>query len=127
VTRSPGARIRSLRRGTTGPEAVDITDGAAGAVPTDGAEGALWFSTGCGRPRSSVLVGDPDAWQARWSLFASLRSRCRIVFDGCAVTDVRALLQTRVLPPLIADSRQVWVREPDGALSRARLTLENEN
>jgi S-DNA-T family DNA segregation ATPase FtsK/SpoIIIE len=126
VTGSPAARIRSLRARTIQADVIDIADVAAGALPADIADGGLQISSVTQLPRPSILVGDPDAWQARWSLFGSLRRHCRIVFDGCELAQVRALLQTRVLPPLLGAADQVWVREPAGAITRARLNLQNE-
>ncbi|HEY5225119.1 MAG TPA: hypothetical protein VIJ18_18990, partial [Microbacteriaceae bacterium] len=64
--------------------------------------------------------GSPDGWQARWSLFSAMRGRCTVVFDGCSVAQLRALLQTREVPPLIAGPDRVWIRTPDGMIRRAR-------
>jgi S-DNA-T family DNA segregation ATPase FtsK/SpoIIIE len=67
-----------------------------------------------------ILIADPDAWQSRWSLFASLRRSSQLVFDGCTVADLRALTRSRSLPPPFPRAeRPLWLLEPDGTLTRA--------
>ncbi|HEY5224178.1 MAG TPA: FtsK/SpoIIIE domain-containing protein, partial [Microbacteriaceae bacterium] len=108
VTRSPAARIRSLRDHAAGLsagviEVVDL-DAVADRVGDSGAatSGALRILDGSEPAIRSILLGSPDGWQARWSLFSAMRGRCTVVFDGCSVAQLRALLQTREVPPLIA-------------------------
>jgi S-DNA-T family DNA segregation ATPase FtsK/SpoIIIE len=70
------------------------------------------------RPR--ILVGDPDAWQSAWSLLGRLRSRSRLVFDGCTPAQVRGILRSRTAPPPVtADHVLVWHAER--GFTRARL------
>ncbi|HEY5319577.1 MAG TPA: FtsK/SpoIIIE domain-containing protein [Galbitalea sp.] len=69
-----------------------------------------------------ILVGDPDAWQAHWGAFAALRGRAGLLFDGCALLDLRTLARVRDLPPPFPrGQRTLWLLGTDGSLSRARL------
>ncbi|MEO8908217.1 MAG: hypothetical protein ABI310_09095, partial [Microbacteriaceae bacterium] len=150
VTRMPAARIRSLRAYATAPlgNAIDVVDidavnigigevgigdvgigdVGAGAVAAgeqragrlDDSGGHLRVLGGSERARGQVLVGSPDSWQARWGLFAALRGRSTVVFDGCSVAQLRSLLQTREVPPLIAGPDRAWSCTPDGTIRRAR-------
>lgn len=70
--------------------------------------------------RAVVLVGDAETWQSRFGLLARVRSRAVMVFDGCPLPHLRALLHTRELPPTTVPGH-VLVREPSGAFSRARM------
>jgi len=70
--------------------------------------------------RTAVLVGDPDAWHARWSLFGTVAGRMPVVFLDCSVADFRALTRRRALPPPLAEG-QAWLLEPDGSVRRALL------
>jgi hypothetical protein len=74
---------------------------------------------------SVVLVADPATWQSAWQLFAALRSGSTTVFDECTVADVRALLNTRELPPMIYGHDRGWVLGQDGRLTRARLNVRS--
>ncbi|TAM67620.1 MAG: hypothetical protein EPN48_13390 [Microbacteriaceae bacterium] len=141
VTRSPAARLRSLRghgagsrgagsRGAgsrgAGIEVLDVESAAdcaeeSGAGLSDaGKSGDLRVLDGSQRSTRSVLVGSIAGWQARWGLFTALRGRCTVVFDGCSVAQLRELLQTREVPSLVAGPDRVWVRTPDGTIRRAR-------
>lgn len=79
--------------------------------------------------KPTVVIGDPDAWQARWGLFTTLRPQARLAFDGCRLADFRAFSRQRELPPLIvgaglgatAAQIRVWAIDADGSVSRARL------
>lgn len=72
-----------------------------------------------------VIVGDPDAWQSRWGLFAELRPLATIAFHECRLSDYRTLSRLRELPPLlvrgVADSARVIAVDRDGRARRARL------
>lgn len=71
---------------------------------------------------ASVVVGDPDAWQAQWSLLATLRHDATMIFDSCSLADVRMLAHTRVLPPPLGPGPdRVWLCDDEGRLTRARL------
>ena len=68
-----------------------------------------------------ILIADPDLWQSQWTLLGTLQRR-DILFDGCSLADVRALTRSRDLPPPFpAGTRPLWLRSPDGEVSRATL------
>jgi S-DNA-T family DNA segregation ATPase FtsK/SpoIIIE len=69
-----------------------------------------------------ILLGDPDLWQSQWSLLGTLQRSRDILLDGCSLADLRALTRSRNLPPPFpAGTRPLWVRTPDGEVSRAQL------
>ena len=71
-------------------------------------------------PGRLIVVGDPEAWQAQWTLLARLRGTARIVFDRCSLSDFRLLGHRRELPPPLAPGRgRVWALHPDGEVTRA--------
>jgi len=68
-----------------------------------------------------TLVGDPDAWQAAWSLFAAARRRCPIVVVHADGADLRVLMAHRATPPpLDCVKGEIWVVEPGEPLRRRR-------
>ena len=67
-----------------------------------------------------AIVGDVEAWQARWGALATLRPVFSIVFDACSTSDLRQLARSRRLPPPIGPDNS-WLLEPDGAVNRTRL------
>ncbi|MEO8263587.1 MAG: FtsK/SpoIIIE domain-containing protein [Pseudolysinimonas sp.] len=71
-----------------------------GGVPVDDSLDADLLHT----PASSatVIIGDPDAWQAEWALLTRARREWPIVLLGCAAADHRALLRDRQHPPPLA-------------------------
>jgi S-DNA-T family DNA segregation ATPase FtsK/SpoIIIE len=71
---------------------------------------------------SPILIADPDLWQSQWSLFGTLQRSYNILFDGCSVAEFRALTRSRDLPPPFpTGTRSLWLRTPEGEVSRARL------
>lgn len=67
----------------------------------------------------TVYIGDPDSWQANWTLLGELRATALMVIDRCAVTDFRAITARRELPPpLKSGGDQCWTVEADGAVGR---------
>jgi DNA segregation ATPase FtsK/SpoIIIE, S-DNA-T family len=69
-----------------------------------------------------ILIADPDGWQSQWSLLGTLQRGHDILFDGCSIADFRALSRSRELPPPFpVGTRTLWVRTPDGEVSRATL------
>ncbi|WP_191281782.1 FtsK/SpoIIIE domain-containing protein [Pseudolysinimonas yzui] len=83
-------------------------------------------------PGRTVVLGDPDAWQADWATLARARRDLPIVFSGCGVADVRAIARVREVPPPLAPGevwlveggrirRAVFAAEPDGGLGERRL------
>jgi S-DNA-T family DNA segregation ATPase FtsK/SpoIIIE len=107
--REAGCRVVDLSRG--GPPAPDDLLVARGTVPT-------------------VLVGDPDAWQAEWALLTAARRQWPLVLAGCTPADHRILLRDRELPPPLGDRPgECWLAS-GGATVRAVFdpvsTLESE-
>ena len=74
-------------------------------------------------PRTTVLIGDPDDWQADWRLLTTARREWPMVLVGCTPADHRALLRDRGLPPLLGTQpRECWFAH-DGATVRAVLEV----
>jgi len=123
VSRTPAARARALRESSVAATVVELGD--AGHSATDAANAlevsALGMTTGREGQTTTVLVADPATWQGAWPLYSSLARAGTIVFDGCAVADVRGLLHSRTLPPLTAGPDRVVVRDQDGRMRRARF------
>jgi S-DNA-T family DNA segregation ATPase FtsK/SpoIIIE len=112
VSSRPERMAAALR--TLAPERRVVLLG--GALPT--ASEVQLAATG-GR---DILVGDPDAWQSHWAVFGALRGRAGLLFDGCALLDLRTLARVRELPPPFSrGQRPLWLLGADGSLSRARL------
>ena len=93
-----------------------------GPVRPDAARGAnqaLEVSAG-GSP--DILIGDPEGWQANWSLLASLLRSSEVLFDGCSLGEVRTITRSRELPPPFPrGERPLWLHRPGGELVRVRL------
>jgi S-DNA-T family DNA segregation ATPase FtsK/SpoIIIE len=74
----------------------------------------------------TVIIGDPDAWLADWSLLTLARREWPIALTGCAPADHRALLRTRELPPLLGHAAgECWLAT-EGVTVRAVLRLGPE-
>jgi S-DNA-T family DNA segregation ATPase FtsK/SpoIIIE len=73
-------------------------------------------------PGRTVLLGDPEAWQADWATLARARRDLPIVFRGCGVGDVRAITRVREAPPPLAPG-EVWLVE-HGRVRRAVLAAD---
>jgi S-DNA-T family DNA segregation ATPase FtsK/SpoIIIE len=71
-----------------------------------------------------VLIGDPDAWLARWGAIGALRGSASVVFDGCSVAEFRSLSGLRELPPPPLGHRALWVLQLDGTVHRATLDTQ---
>ena len=68
-----------------------------------------------------IFVADPEAWQAAWGLFSSLRRASPIVVVRGDPTDLRALLGQRATPPPLDPGKgEVWVAEPGEPVRRRR-------
>jgi S-DNA-T family DNA segregation ATPase FtsK/SpoIIIE len=94
-----------------------------GAARFDGQTDGLEISTG-GAP--DILVADPDTWQSQWSLLATLQRTSDLVFEGCSLTELRAIARSRELPPPIArGARALWLRPREGEIVRARMPAED--
>ncbi|MEO7006099.1 MAG: FtsK/SpoIIIE domain-containing protein [Terrimesophilobacter sp.] len=94
------ARVIELA-GTVGTD-IEVVDGSSG--------------------RAVAFVADPETWQSRWSVLEQLRSGAPMVFDGCAVTEFRAITRLRALPPpLEPGSDTLWLKDAVGTVRRVRL------
>ncbi|MEC5148630.1 FtsK/SpoIIIE domain-containing protein [Cryobacterium sp. GrIS_2_6] len=110
VSGSPARSAAHFRADAAHPDVVELT---AGAGPAN-SEAVL-----VRRGAATVFIGDPETWQANWSLLAALRVRAPIVFDGCTLADYRMLTRRRDLPPPLAPGRgHLWSLSPEGALAR---------
>jgi S-DNA-T family DNA segregation ATPase FtsK/SpoIIIE len=92
VAARPARLLASLRQG--GSRVVDLGRGDLPA-PDD-----LLVARA---PVPTVLIGDPDAWQAEWALLTSARRHWPIVLAGCTPADHRILLRDRELPPPLGE------------------------
>ncbi|MGN6206793.1 FtsK/SpoIIIE domain-containing protein [Humibacter sp.] len=106
VARSPGTVASRLRHAVPGLDVIDLTDPAgasraadASLIGHDATSTATGGLTVAERARSTAIIGDPDAWQSAWSLLGRLRPSATVVFDGCTLAQVRAVLHARILPP----------------------------
>jgi S-DNA-T family DNA segregation ATPase FtsK/SpoIIIE len=71
----------------------------------------------------TVLLGDPDAWQAEWALLAAVRREFSLVFAGCPAAVVRAIARLRESPPPLGDRPgECWLVD-GGEVRRAILEL----
>jgi S-DNA-T family DNA segregation ATPase FtsK/SpoIIIE len=115
VSRAPARVISRARAAGLPAEAiVDLSQAASPAPEALLAEGGL--------PTGVLVVGDPDAWLGRWTLFAALKARYPVVFSGCDAADVRALTRGRALPPPLAPgSGAGWLVFADGRMRRCLL------
>jgi S-DNA-T family DNA segregation ATPase FtsK/SpoIIIE len=69
-----------------------------------------------------ILVGNPAAWQANWSLLAAARAGGDVLFVGCTVAEFRAVTSVRTLPPPLHGSPGgAWMLHRNGELSRVQL------
>ncbi|GAA2083102.1 hypothetical protein GCM10009840_19450 [Pseudolysinimonas kribbensis] len=95
----PALRAAGLRVALLG--AADPDEDAIGAAP-------------------DVLLGDPDAWQADWSLLGRARRELPIAVVDCSAAELRALTRARdVPPPLGSRPGECWV--VDGGVVRRGL------
>ena len=133
VSVSPARTIRRLREACPGLEVIDLESGVKsyeddplrrldpgavaerGASPDDPGDGDIAIRSG-----GAALVGGADAWQTHWALLNRLRGRSRIVFDGCAPAQVRAVLRSRVVPPPVVLGHLLTC-DPSGVFGRASM------
>jgi S-DNA-T family DNA segregation ATPase FtsK/SpoIIIE len=119
ITRAPARRTVELSAALGGTARVI----ELGAQPPD----APVLDARAGEPRGDegavIVVGDPEAWQAHWTILGTLRAHATLVFDGCSLADVRAIARRRELPPPLGPGPdRVWLCDPEGRFSRARLS-----
>jgi S-DNA-T family DNA segregation ATPase FtsK/SpoIIIE len=113
VSTRPEEFAETLRASAPNRRIVSLVPVGFGAQPSE-------FDLTGGAP--PILIGDPELWQAQWSLLATVQRSCDILFDGCSLADLRAVTRSRELPPPFpAGTRPLWVRTPDGELARATL------
>ncbi|MGN6125899.1 MAG: hypothetical protein ACTHON_05000, partial [Humibacter sp.] len=121
VSRTPGAAARRLRSSVPGLQVVELadTDDAQFGSSTLRVPSSAVISVR-GDGDSIAVVGDADAWQSRWQLLTRLRNKGPIVFDGCTLAQMRAVLHSRVLPPATAHGHAL-AYDPDGSFRRIRM------
>ena len=73
-------------------------------------------------PGRTVLLGDPDAWQADWAELSRARRDLPMVVHGCSTADLRALIRSREVPPPLGPG-EVWLVE-QGLVRRAILAVD---
>jgi S-DNA-T family DNA segregation ATPase FtsK/SpoIIIE len=96
-------------------------NGRRASLTSGGSSDPLVVSVGA---EPTTIVGDPEAWQANWSLLGSLRSSALMVFDRCSLADFRAISGARALPPPLAhNSEQCWSLDPEGTIGRIRAPM----
>jgi S-DNA-T family DNA segregation ATPase FtsK/SpoIIIE len=72
--------------------------------------------------RAVAFVADAETWQSCWSALERLRATLPMLFDGCAVTEFRAITRLRTLPPpLEPGSDTFWLKDAGGNVGRVRL------
>lgn len=95
--RHPGATVVTVASGTPPP-----------AAHTSGGQ--------------TVLVADPDAWQANWTLLSALRVSATLVVESCSMGEYRAITRSRVRPPhLHMHPGRAWRIANDGVITRCQL------
>ncbi|TFD48884.1 hypothetical protein E3T55_12600 [Cryobacterium frigoriphilum] len=127
VSGAPARTIAMLRRSLgTDVRLVDLTgSGEPGSAGMDSAGPGVGRLEVRDATAGTVIVGDPDAWQAQWALLSAIRARGALIFDGCSHADLRLLSHRRDLPPPLLPGRsRVWVLSPDGALRRGMLPAD---
>ncbi len=123
VARAPRATAARLAASSPAVRVLDLSDrGARPDAPATDAPGAAPDALGVRAGDEPVaIVGDPEAWQRHWALLERLRPHASLVFDGCSLAQVRAVLHSRVLPPVVAPGHAL-VRDPAGEFSRVRMS-----
>lgn len=72
--------------------------------------------------KPTIMLGDPDAWLSSTALLGSHRSRGRLVFHDCSLTEFRSIARIREVPPPVDSALDtVVVLHPDGRMHRASL------
>ena len=73
-------------------------------------------------PSPTIIVGDPDGWQANRVLLGAARAGGLVVIDRCSVSEFRVISGGRSLPPPIRiGADHCWAIEPDGSVRRMRV------
>jgi S-DNA-T family DNA segregation ATPase FtsK/SpoIIIE len=72
--------------------------------------------------RSTVVVGDLDAWQQQWALLTALRTTAAVVVEDASAAEFRSLTRQSGLPPWIAPgSDTAWLVRPGEPVVRTRF------
>lgn len=114
VTRRPRRRAEALL--SRGGVDVEILD-AAQAAPVGGLELRE-------RALPLVVVGDPEAWQSKWTLLGRLRESSSVLFDGCTSSELRAIGRSPDPAPAVAAADRILALHPDGSWQRLRWARE---
>ncbi|MGN6324798.1 FtsK/SpoIIIE domain-containing protein [Pseudolysinimonas sp.] len=114
VAARPGSIRESLAAAGLRVSLVGAGAGAGAGAAADGESDAV-RSDAC-----DVLLGDPDAWQADWTLLGRARRELPVAVVGCTAAELRALTRTRdAVPPLGARPGECWL--VDGGVVRRAL------
>jgi S-DNA-T family DNA segregation ATPase FtsK/SpoIIIE len=119
------ARPTSLRAAleAAGCRVTVIGDPMTPVVPPIASPGAPVASPAGGMDGRPILLGDPDAWQADWTLLGRARRELSVVVVGCSTTELRAITRMRdAIPPLSARPGECWLVE-GGLVRRALLPI----
>lgn len=72
--------------------------------------------------RSTVIVGDLDAWQQQWALLTALRTTATVVVEDASAGEFRSLTRQSGLPPWITPaSGRAWLMRPGQPIARVRF------
>ena len=71
--------------------------------------------------RHTVVIGDPDDWQAAWSVLGSLPHRQQLLFDRCSVADYRAIARSRGVPPPLSNPGELWRVDSSNRVQRVQI------
>ncbi|HWD62661.1 MAG TPA: hypothetical protein VG369_09190, partial [Humibacter sp.] len=121
VSRAPGVAASRLQASAQGLRVLELADVREDpfAAPAD-ASASPTAITVRAQSEPTAIVGDADAWQSRWQLLTRLRRDASIVFDGCTLAQVRAILHSRVLPPATLPGHAL-IYTPDGEFRRVTV------
>lgn len=112
VSRRPADRARRLRE-HGGCDVVLLGAAATGTLRIDDVADPA---------RSTVVVGDLDAWQQQWALLTALRTTATVVVEGASAAEFRSLTRLAQLPPWIAPgAARAWLLRPGEAVVRTRF------
>ncbi len=109
---APRLRAAGVRVLTVGHDVAPDTEGR-------GVDGAL--RVGRGEP-ATVLLGDPDAWNADWAALAAARRAGGLLLVDVDAADARPLARVRELPPLDRSAGEAWWAEA-GAVEPVRFEI----
>lgn len=128
------ARWKESQRWTPGPLTAVVTRSAPAVSAACAAAGTRVLTLasvpptvraldelGGGR-RSLVVVGEPEAWQQRWSLLTDARDRYAVLVDAACPVELRMITGERELPPYARPrTGRGWLLERGAAPRRIRL------